>query len=72
MDAAYPAPPGCRSLARRGPAPRAVNDSVQDLRNAGLADGRPAVMLLIRRQPGANIVERQFARLMLGYEHTLR
>ena len=27
----------------------AVNDSVQDLRNAGLADGRPAVMLLIRR-----------------------
>jgi len=34
-----------------------VNDSVQDLRNAGLADGRPAVLLLIRRQPGANVIE---------------
>ena len=34
-----------------------VTDSVQDLRNAGLADGRPAVLLLIRRQPGANVIE---------------
>jgi multidrug efflux pump len=34
-----------------------VNDSVQDLRNAGLADGRPAVLLLVRRQPGANVIE---------------
>jgi multidrug efflux pump len=34
-----------------------VNDSVQDLRNAGLADERPAVLLLIRRQPGANVIE---------------
>jgi multidrug efflux pump len=34
-----------------------VVDSVQDLRNAGLADGRPAVLLLIRRQPGANVIE---------------
>ncbi len=33
-----------------------VTDSVQDLRNAGLADGRPAVLLLIRRQPGANVI----------------
>ncbi len=34
-----------------------VTDSVQDLRNAGLADGKPAVLLLIRRQPGANVIE---------------
>ena len=33
-----------------------VSDSVQDLRNAGLADGRPAVLILIRRQPGANVI----------------
>jgi multidrug efflux pump len=35
----------------------AVTDSVQDLRNGGLADGHPAVLLIIRRQPGANVVE---------------
>jgi len=35
----------------------AVKDSVQDLRNAGLADGRPAVLLQVRRQPGANVIE---------------
>ena len=34
-----------------------VTDSVQDIRNAGLADGRQAVMLMIRRQPGANVIE---------------
>jgi multidrug efflux pump len=34
-----------------------LSDSVQDLRNAGLADGKPAVLLLIRRQPGANVIE---------------
>jgi multidrug efflux pump len=34
-----------------------VTDSVQDVRNAGLADGRPAVLLIIRRQPGANVIE---------------
>jgi len=33
-----------------------VMDSVQDLRNSGMADGRPAVLLLIRRQPGANVI----------------
>jgi multidrug efflux pump len=32
-------------------------DAVQDLRNAGLSDGKPAVLLLIRRQPGANVIE---------------
>ena len=34
-----------------------VLDSVQDVRNAGSADGRPAVLLIINRQPGANIID---------------
>ncbi len=34
-----------------------VEDSQQDVRNAGLFNGKPAVMLFIRRQPGANIIE---------------
>ncbi|WP_130470031.1 efflux RND transporter permease subunit [Candidatus Magnetaquicoccus inordinatus] len=34
-----------------------VVDSVQDMRNAGMADGKPAVLLIISRQPGANIIE---------------
>jgi multidrug efflux pump len=34
-----------------------VTDSVQDLRNAGSADGKPAVLVILNRQPGANIIE---------------
>jgi len=34
-----------------------VDDSVQDLRNAGIADGKPAVLVIVSRQPGANIIE---------------
>lgn len=34
-----------------------VVDSVQDLRNAGLANDKPAVLVIIRRQPNANIIE---------------
>ncbi|MFI5357718.1 MAG: multidrug efflux RND transporter permease subunit, partial [Opitutales bacterium] len=34
-----------------------VTDSVQDLRNAGMSDGKPAVLLLVRRQAGANVIE---------------
>ena len=34
-----------------------VEDSVQDLRNAGSANGKPAVLLVIFRQTGANVIE---------------
>ncbi|MCL2385132.1 MAG: efflux RND transporter permease subunit, partial [Alphaproteobacteria bacterium] len=34
-----------------------VLDSVEDLRNEGLAEGRPAVFAIIWRQPGANIID---------------
>ncbi len=34
-----------------------VKDSVEDLRNAGLANGKPSVLLIITRQPGANIID---------------
>src|SRR5207237_10755330 len=33
-----------------------VVDSVQDLRNAGSANGKPSVLLIIRTQPDANII----------------
>ncbi|MGA9025979.1 MAG: efflux RND transporter permease subunit, partial [Steroidobacteraceae bacterium] len=33
-----------------------VVDSVQDLRNAGLADGKDDVSIMVFRQPGANII----------------
>jgi multidrug efflux pump len=34
-----------------------VTDSVEDIRNAGYSAGMPAVLLVIFRQPGANIIE---------------
>src|SRR5206468_6005520 len=34
-----------------------VVDSVQDLRNAGMSNGRPSVVVIINRQPNANIIE---------------
>ena len=34
-----------------------VVDSVQDVRNTGISNGKPAVLVLIYRQPGANIIE---------------
>ena len=34
-----------------------VKDGALDLRNAGLVGGQPAVMLILFRQPGANIIE---------------
>ena len=33
-----------------------VQDSVQDLRNLGLANGEPAVLVIVFRSPGANII----------------
>jgi len=34
-----------------------VTDSVQDVRNVGIANGKPAILLILNRQPNANIVE---------------
>jgi len=34
-----------------------VVDSVQDLRNAGISNGKPAVLVILYKQPGANIIE---------------
>jgi len=34
-----------------------VRDSVEDLRNAGIANGVPAVLVIIYNQPGANIID---------------
>src|SRR6202049_566751 len=34
-----------------------VTDSVEDVRNAGMVDGVPAVMIIIFHQPGANIID---------------
>src|SRR6478736_1393659 len=34
-----------------------VQDSVEDIRNTGVANGKPAVLMIIFRQPGANIIE---------------
>jgi len=33
-----------------------VTNGVENLRNAGLANGKPAVLLILYRQPGANII----------------
>lgn len=34
-----------------------VIDSVQDVRNAGMVNGQPSVLLILSRQPGANIID---------------
>ncbi|ALU88581.1 efflux RND transporter permease subunit [Herbaspirillum rubrisubalbicans] len=34
-----------------------VRDSVADVRNAGSANGKPSVLIIINRQPGANIID---------------
>jgi multidrug efflux pump len=33
-----------------------VSDGVEDLRNLGMANGKPAILVIISRQPGANII----------------
>jgi multidrug efflux pump len=34
-----------------------VTDSVEDIRSAGLSNGKPAIIIIIFRQPGVNIIE---------------
>jgi multidrug efflux pump len=34
-----------------------VTDSIEDLRNDGLVNGKPAVLLMVWRRPGANLVD---------------
>ena len=34
-----------------------VQDSVEDMRNIGLANGKPGVLIVLFRQPGANIID---------------
>jgi len=34
-----------------------VEDSVENVRNIGLANGKPAVVVILRRQPSANIID---------------
>jgi len=34
-----------------------VADSVENIRNAGLANGKPAVLVIVNRAPGANIID---------------
>ncbi|MGC4076496.1 MAG: multidrug efflux RND transporter permease subunit [Rubrivivax sp.] len=35
----------------------AVVDSVQDVRNYGVANGKPAIALFVQKEPGANVIE---------------
>ncbi|MEZ5727061.1 MAG: efflux RND transporter permease subunit [Burkholderiaceae bacterium] len=34
-----------------------VTDSVEDVRNVGYADGQPAVLIIVRKEPSANLLE---------------
>ena len=34
-----------------------VSDSVEDIRSGGLSNGKPAIIIIIFRQPGANIIQ---------------
>ncbi len=34
-----------------------VTDSVEDIRNVGLSNGKPAVIMIVFRQPGVNIID---------------
>ena len=54
-------PPGHRKISKRGGGPVSsdlgtVDDSVQDLRTGGGVYGKPAIMLVVFRSPGANII----------------
>ena len=51
-----------RSLSQGGGALRladvaTVTDSVENIRTGGLANGKPAVLIIVFRQPGANIID---------------
>ena len=57
-------PTTCRWSSPTATAPRCgcpmsphVNDSVEDVRNLGLSNGQPSVLVILFRQPGANIID---------------
>ncbi len=34
-----------------------VYDGVEDVRNLGMANGKPAILVILYRQPGANVIQ---------------
>ena len=44
-----------------------VSDSVQDVRNYGVANGKPAISLFLLKEPGANIIETVLS--LAGQQH---
>jgi multidrug efflux pump len=47
-----------------------VNDSVENLRNAGLSNGKPAVLLVLFKSPGANVISTiDYVRTLLPQLH---
>ena len=46
-----------------------ITDGVENLRNAGLANGKPAVLIILYRQPGANIISTDRKSTRLNSSH---
>lgn len=50
-----------------------INESVEDIRNAGLSNGKPAVMLVIFKEPNANVINTvdQIKKILPQLEHNI-